>query len=77
MEVRGEIFMNISDFNKLNKSRELLGEKLFANARNAAAGSVRQLDPKITASRNLSIFVTKLEVVKILSLIIKLKCLTI
>ena len=56
MEVRGEIFMNISDFNKLNKSRELLGEKLFANARNAAAGSVRQLDPKITASRNLSIF---------------------
>ena len=56
MEVRGEIFMNISDFNKLNKSRELYGEKLFANARNAAAGSVRQLDPKITASRNLSIF---------------------
>ena len=56
MEVRGEIFMNISDFNKLNKSRELLEEKLFANARNAAAGSVRQLDPKITASRNLSIF---------------------
>jgi DNA ligase (NAD+) len=56
MEVRGEIFMNISDFNKLNKSREVLEEKLFANARNAAAGSVRQLDPKITASRNLSIF---------------------
>ena len=56
IEVRGEIFMNISDFNKLNKSRELLGEKLFANARNAAAGSVRQLDPQITASRNLSIF---------------------
>ena len=56
MEVRGEIFMNISDFNELNNSRELLEEKLFANARNAAAGSVRQLDPKITASRNLSIF---------------------
>tara|TARA_B100000427_G_scaffold73295_1_gene59355 strand:+ start:1496 stop:3508 length:2013 start_codon:yes stop_codon:yes gene_type:complete len=56
MEVRGEIFMNISDFNELNKSRELLEEKIFANARNAAAGSVRQLDPNITSSRNLSIF---------------------
>ena len=56
IEVRGEIFMNISDFNELNKSRELLEEKIFANARNAAAGSVRQLDPNITASRNLSIF---------------------
>ena len=56
MEVRGEIFMNISDFNELNKSRELLEEKLFANARNAAAGSVSQLAPKIPASRNLSIF---------------------
>ena len=56
MEVRGEIFMNISDFNELNKTRELLNEKIFANARNAAAGSVRQLDPNITASRNLSIF---------------------
>ena len=56
MEVRGEIFMNISDFKELNKSRELLKEKIFANARNAAAGSVRQLDPNITASRNLSIF---------------------
>mgnify|MGYP001376971049 FL=1 len=56
MEVRGEIFMNISDFNDLNKTREASGEKIFANARNAAAGSVRQLDPNITASRNLSIF---------------------
>ena len=56
IEVRGEIFMNISDFNELNESRELLEEKIFANARNAAAGSVRQLDPNITASRNLSIF---------------------
>ena len=40
MEVRGEIFMNISDFNDLNKTREASGEKIFANARNAAAGSV-------------------------------------
>ena len=56
IEVRGEIFMNISDFNQLNKNREISDEKIFANARNAAAGSVRQLDPNITASRNLSIF---------------------
>ena len=56
IEVRGEIFMNISDFTELNKSRELLNEKIFANARNAAAGSVRQLDPNITAGRKLSIF---------------------
>ena len=56
MEVRGEIFMNVSDFNELNKTQEALEEKIFANARNAAAGSVRQLDPTITASRNLSIF---------------------
>lgn len=56
IEVRGEIFMNISDFNDLNKNRESSEEKIFANARNAAAGSVRQLDPNITSSRNLSIF---------------------
>ena len=56
IEVRGEIFMSISDFNDLNKNRESSEEKIFANARNAAAGSVRQLDPNITSSRNLSIF---------------------
>ena len=56
IEVRGEIYMSISDFEKLNNRRKNADEKLFANARNAAAGSVRQLDPKITASRNLSIF---------------------
>ena len=48
--------MNISDFNELNRTGKELEEKIFANARNAAAGSVRQLDPTITASRNLSIF---------------------
>jgi len=56
IEIRGEIFMSISDFKKLNDNRKKSNEKLFANARNAAAGSVRQLDPSITASRNLSIF---------------------
>ena len=56
IEIRGEIFMLKSDFTSLNEVRSQNDEKLFANARNAAAGSVRQLDPHITAKRNLSIF---------------------
>ena len=54
--VRGEVYMRISEFNDLNRRREASGERLFANPRNAAAGSVRQLDPKITAERPLHIF---------------------
>ncbi len=53
IDIRGEVYMNISDFEALNRERELKGESLFANPRNAAAGSVRQLDPAITASRRL------------------------
>lgn len=56
IEVRGEIYMPISSFNKLNDEREKNGENLFANPRNAAAGSVRQLDSKVAASRNLATF---------------------
>ena len=56
IEVRGEIYMPKSSFNKLNKERREKGEKEFANPRNAAAGSVRQLDSKIAAKRNLSVF---------------------
>ncbi|MCJ7596431.1 MAG: NAD-dependent DNA ligase LigA, partial [Desulfobacterales bacterium] len=56
VEVRGEIIMNKEDFARLNKARENSGEPLFANPRNAAAGSVRQLDPKITRTRPLRIF---------------------
>ncbi len=56
MEVRGEVYMLHRDFQRLNKEREASGEPLFANPRNAAAGSVRQLDPKITAQRKLDIF---------------------
>ena len=57
VEVRGEIYMPKSSFESLNKKQEELGQKTFANPRNAAAGSIRQLDPKITAERDLSIWV--------------------
>ncbi|EKN66236.1 NAD-dependent DNA ligase LigA [Schinkia azotoformans] len=56
IEVRGEAFMPKRSFEALNQEREENGEELFANPRNAAAGSLRQLDPKIAAKRNLDIF---------------------
>lgn len=52
-EVRGEVLIYKSDFAKLNKQREAAGQPLYANPRNTAAGSIRQLDPKLTASRPL------------------------
>lgn len=61
LTVRGEVFMPRSVFEKLNTEREAAGHPLFANPRNAAAGSMRQLDPKITASRRLDIFVFNLQ----------------
>ncbi|SDX97051.1 DNA ligase (NAD+) [Evansella caseinilytica] len=57
IEVRGEAFMPKKSFIRLNEAREKNGEQLFANPRNAAAGSLRQLDPKIAAKRNLDIFI--------------------
>jgi len=56
LEVRGEIFMPKDGFNKLNQRALAAGEKTFVNPRNAAAGSLRQLDPRITATRPLSFF---------------------
>ena len=59
--VRGEVYMPKAVFNQLNEVREAAGQPLFANPRNAAAGSLRQLDPKIAASRRLEILVFNLQ----------------
>jgi DNA ligase (NAD+) len=59
-EVRGEVYMTKSGFEQMNAQRAERGEPLYANPRNSAAGSVRQLDPRITASRPLSIFIYQL-----------------
>ncbi len=56
LEVRGEVFMGFTDFNALNENRLNQGESPFANPRNAAAGSLRQLDPKLTANRPLDFY---------------------
>lgn len=61
LEVRGEVLIYKKDFDAFNKIRDEQGETLFANPRNAAAGSMRQLDPKLTASRPLDIFIFNLE----------------
>jgi DNA ligase (NAD+) len=56
MEIRGEVYMPFSGFERMNEQRIAAGQPVFANPRNAAAGALRQLDPKITASRPLSFF---------------------
>lgn len=61
LEVRGEVFMPRESFEALNEKREESGEQLFANPRNAAAGSLRQLDSKITAQRRLDIFIFNIQ----------------
>ncbi|MBI5118203.1 NAD-dependent DNA ligase LigA [Candidatus Poribacteria bacterium] len=57
LEARGEIILNKKDFDEMNQKRLAKGESLFANPRNAAAGSLRQLDPKVTAERPLNIYI--------------------
>ncbi len=61
LEVRGEVYMPVSSFIELNQKREELEQPLFANPRNAAAGSLRQLNSKVTAERNLSIFIFNIQ----------------
>ena len=56
LEVRGEVLINRQDFERLNQTQQSRGEKIFVNPRNAAAGSLRQLDPRITAKRPLRFF---------------------
>ena len=57
LEVRGEVYMNLKDFEALNKERKKNGEPVFANPRNATSGSVKLLDSRITAQRNLNCFI--------------------
>ena len=61
MTVRGEVLIYKDNFKKINKEREKEGLSLFANPRNMAAGSIRQLDSKIAAKRNLDCFIFNLE----------------
>ena len=60
-ELRGEVYMSEENFRLVNEKQELLGKKLFANPRNCAAGTLRQLDPAITKERGLSMFVFNLQ----------------
>ncbi len=64
LEVRGEVFISKKDFEKINSEREALEETVFANPRNAAAGSLRQLDSKIAAKRHMDIFVFNIQQVR-------------
>ena len=61
IEVRGEVYMKNEDFERVNEQQELLGKKKFANPRNCAAGTLRQLDSKVTKERGLSMFVFNIQ----------------
>lgn len=64
LEIRGEVYMTNKAFDEVNKHQELLGKKIFANPRNCAAGTLRQLDSKITKERNLSMFIFNIQDIK-------------
>ena len=60
LEVRGEVYLPVEEFRRLNREQEERGEQLYANPRNTGAGTIRQLDPKVTSSRNMQIWVYSL-----------------
>ena len=60
LEVRGEVYLPLDSFQRMNEERERTGEPLYANPRNTGAGTIRQLDPKVTASRNMQMWVYSL-----------------
>lgn len=64
LEIRGEVYMTNASFDKVNETQELLGKKLFANPRNCAAGTLRQLDSAVTKERNLSLFIFNIQQVR-------------
>ncbi|ONI40283.1 DNA ligase (NAD(+)) LigA [Candidatus Epulonipiscium fishelsonii] len=64
LEVRGEVYISDANFQKINQKQEEMGKKLFANPRNCAAGTLRQLDPSIVKERNLDIYIFNLELVE-------------
>jgi DNA ligase (NAD+) len=64
LEVRGEVFMPLAGFKRFNEEAEARGEKIFINPRNAAAGSLRQLDPRMTAARPLDLFIYGIGVIE-------------
>ncbi|WP_156499048.1 NAD-dependent DNA ligase LigA [Clostridium ljungdahlii] len=64
LEIRGEVYMTKKAFENVNEHQELLGKKVFANPRNCAAGTLRQLDSKITKERNLSLFIFNVQDVR-------------
>ncbi len=64
IEIRGEVYMKNEDFEKVNETQEMLGKKPFANPRNCAAGTLRQLDSRITKERGLSMFVFNIQEVR-------------
>lgn len=64
LEIRGEVYMKNAAFEKVNETQELLGKKTFANPRNCAAGTLRQLDSAVTKERNLSLFIFNIQQVR-------------
>ena len=64
LEIRGEVYMTNKAFDEVNKQQELLEKKIFANPRNCSAGTLRQLDSKITKERNLSMFIFNIQDIK-------------